>query len=227
MKKLCVLFLHHLDDALTRYHAEMISKRNPRTTLVPLTFRAGLQNAICPVLSPTRLNEWRNSDFLIYNWFHSKHYVAAKRYIIVEYDTLCVASFEDFYAAVWDEPVAAAGLVDFDREPEWHWFCEIKDQSLYRNRLAGMRPISGIFLSHPALAAMSRLALDPIYVPLYCECRIGTLARTAGYKPVQIRTDAANFISWEPRHPSGPGIWHSVKSRFEIGHLQPDVRSTS
>jgi len=224
MTKLCVLFLHHMDNDLTRYHAELILKFNPTVTIVPLTFRGGLDGAICPIPEPFKLSQWKNADLLIYSWFRSKHYVAAERYIIVEYDTLCAASFEDFYGAVWDEPVAAASVFNLERQPGWRWFWDMRDQTPYRNKLAGMSPLSGILFSHAALAAISELAKDPIYAPLYCECRIGTLARTAGYNPVRIRPDIAKYISWQRRQPNGPGIWHSVKTKFEIEYLIPEVR---
>ena len=82
-----------------------------------------------------------------------------------------------------------------------------------------MVPLSGILLSYSALAAMSHLAQDALYDSLYCECRVGTLARATGYTSVEIRPDATDYISWQPRYPDRPGIWHSVKSRVEIEHL--------
>jgi hypothetical protein len=225
MTKLCVLFLHHMDNDLTRYHAELISQYNPMATLVPLTFRGGIDGAICPVQEPFRLNAWKNADLLIYNWYWSKHYIAAERYIIIEYDTLCAMSFEEFYADVWNESVAAAITFTYQQKPAWRWFCEIRDQSPYRGKLAGLSPLSGLLFSHAALAAISELAKDPLYASLYCECRIGTLARTAGYNPVRIRPDIAKYISWQRRHPTSPGIWHSVKTRVDLQYLKPAARS--
>ncbi|HEV7927674.1 MAG TPA: hypothetical protein VGR14_20145 [Verrucomicrobiae bacterium] len=225
MTKLCVLFLHHMDNDLTRYHAELISQYNPMATLVPLTFRGGIDGAICPVEVPSGFNQWKNSDLLIYYWFRSKDYVAAERYLIIEYDTLCATSFEEFYAGVWDEPVAAAIAYTHQQQPAWRWFCEIRDQTPYQNKLAGLSPLSGILFSRAALAAISELAKDPLYASLYCECRIGTLARTSGYNPVRIRPDIAKYISWQRRNPTSPGIWHSVKTRIDLQYLKPEARS--
>jgi hypothetical protein len=223
MTKLCVLFLHHMDNDLTRYHAELISQYNPMATLVPLTFRGGIDGAICPVEVPSGFNQWKNSDLLIYYWFRSKDYVAAERYLIIEYDTLCATSFEEFYAGVWDEPVAAAIAYTHQQQPAWRWFCEIRDQTPYQNKLAGLSPLSGILFSRAALAAISELAKDPLYASLYCECRIGTLARTSGYNPVRIRPDIAKYISWQRRNPTSPGIWHSVKTRIDLQYLKPEA----
>jgi hypothetical protein len=177
---------------------------------VPSTFGEGLADALRPDKFSSGEHQWRNPDNLIYGWFWSCDYASAQRYVILEYDTLCTVPICDFYRAVWNEPVAGAASVTLDNGPDSCWFHEIPDHSLYRNTLAGIIPLSGLLLSNEGLAR------NPLYWPLFCECRVGTMARAAGYSPVTISPDAANYISWQPRIPFCPGIWHPVKSKQHL-----------
>ncbi len=104
--------------------------------------------------------------------------------------------------------------MDPETDPDWPWFREIERPELYGDSLLGMCPLCGILLSFNALRAIVRLALAPLYTMLFSECRIGTLARTVGIEPALIRPDAEHYISWQPRLPSGPGVWHPVKTRL-------------
>jgi hypothetical protein len=214
MKELCVLFLHHADDELTRHHASLVQRYNPSAAFVPLTFNNGLRNAILPSIHASHgLNEWRNTDRLVYTWFHSTQRVLAERYLIIEFDTFCSMPFENFYAQAWDMPASCARVITQENDPGWQWFAEIPDHHIYRGNLTGMSPLCAVMLVFSALAAMTKLVRDPIYDPLFCECRIGTLANAAGYRPVMIRPDIDRYISWQSRSPRGPGVWHSVKSK--------------
>jgi hypothetical protein len=210
---LCILFIHHSDDELTRFHADLIRTNNPTAHFVPLTFSKGLAGAVSP--GKFFPGEWpsRNTDNLIYAWSWSCDYVLAKRYVVLEYDTLCTVPICDFYRAVWNEPLAAAASVTLEKNPDWWWFREIPDFRPFGNTLAGIIPLSGLFLSNEALTSLAELARNPLYWPLFCECRVGTMARAAGYSPVRISPDAADFLTWQPRVPSRPGIWHPVKSK--------------
>jgi hypothetical protein len=120
----------------------------------------------------------------------------------------------EFYREVWDAPLAGAAVVDIVRNPDWHWFKEIKNPNKYGGFLCGVVPLSGILFSREVLEIIARQADDPLYKPLISECRIGTLAKRAGYQPRQISSNAADYITWSPRTPTHPGIWHPVKSIF-------------
>jgi hypothetical protein len=80
-------------------------------------------------------------------------------------------------------------------------------------------------LSARALAAVCKLAGNPYFNPMHSECRIGTLAVLAGFQPTIIREAADRYISWQPRIPDGPGIWHPVKELRFSEESAPGVLS--
>lgn len=213
MNQLIILFLHHVDDDLTRHHARLIQELNPEAVFVPLAFQHGFTNAAHPIKQHVD-NQWRNTDRLIYQWFSSSQRIESERYWIVEYDTLCLAPVKDFYAEVWDEAVSCARVLTLEDSPDWCWFQEIPNPMEFNNCLLGMSPVCGILLSYAALAKMSELSANLLFDPLFCECRIGTLARSCGFFPRLIRQDIDDFISWQPRLPTKVGIWHSVKTKL-------------
>jgi hypothetical protein len=209
--QLCILFLHHSNDDLTRFHAELIQHLNPDTPFVPLTFDRGLRNALRFEM-PEVTDQWHDNDLLIYAWFLSPHRLDAERYLVVEYDTYCTAPFREFYAGVWDQPVACARVVTLEKDPKWWWFRTIQDRTPFGKHLMGMSPICGILFSRAALEKIAPNGLSPTYRPLLSECRIGTLVCAAQFMPALIRPDAALFITFQPVIPKGEGIWHPVKS---------------
>jgi hypothetical protein len=209
--QLCILFLHHADDELTRFHADLIQRLNPGVPFVPLTFDRGLPQALRFEM-PAVTDQWHDNDLLVYAWFLSPHRLEAERYLVVEYDTFCTVPFHEFYAHVWNKPVACARVLTPQKNPNWWWFRTIKDRSPFGENLFGMSPISGILLSRAALELIAENGLNQTYRPLLSECRIGTLVRSVHITPVLIRPDAASFITWKPLEPAGAGIWHPVKS---------------
>jgi hypothetical protein len=209
--QLCILFLHHSDDDLTHFHAELIQRLNPGVPFVPLTFDRGLPNAL-RFKMPEVTDQWHDNDLLIYAWFLSPHRLDAERYLVVEYDTYCTVPFREFYAGVWDQPVACARVVTLQNDPKWWWFRAIQDRTPFGENLMGMSPICGILLSWVALKTIAPDGLSPTYRLLLSECRIGTLVRAAQFTPALICPDAASFITFQPVIPKGGGIWHPVKT---------------
>ncbi len=61
---LCILYLHHSDDDLTRHHAELILHLNRGAALLPLAFSSGLGNAFRPVEGEVS-NPWASADLLV------------------------------------------------------------------------------------------------------------------------------------------------------------------
>jgi len=213
MKHLCIIFLHHRDDELTRFHAQLLRKFNSSAEFIALTFSEGFPTALrYPLKLPSSHAEWGNADRLVYDWFQSEQRVTAERYVIVEYDTLCLMPLDEFYGAAWSQPVSAAEVKTRDNDPQWHWFQGLPYPSVYP--LLGLVPMSCVLLSYLAMQAVSKLSRNPFFNPLCSECRLGTLALLSGFYPSRIRPDASDFISWLPRKPTKAGLWHTVKSKI-------------
>jgi len=211
MLDLCILYLHHKDNSLTRIHARLLQKYNPGAAFVPLTFRNGMPNAVRFPFNCRRAvhGEWGSVDLLIYDWFKSKHKITASRYIILEYDTMATVPLKDFYQDVWDESAAGAQPLTIEKNSDWIWFKDLDAATPLP--LGGFVPFCGIFLSHDALSKVVELAHIPPLAFVNSECRIATLARLAGCQLKKIRPYAETYISWTTVSPDCPGVWHPIK----------------
>jgi len=218
----CILFLHHRDDELTRYHLGLTRASNPGVPVVPLSFGKGVSGSISvgKWCWPVR-DEWYANDVMVYAWYKKRAF-RAKRYVIFDYDTLCLMPVESFYQQVWNADVACASPMTYQEKPEWYWFRAQSVDGLplkFHEQLAGLAPASGVFLSDRALKAISELAKDRSFSHLFCECRLGTLARIAGFEIRQIRDDVEQFIGWNEVTPTRRGIWHPIKTIYRSDDL--------
>jgi hypothetical protein len=222
MIPLCILFLHHNENALTRHHYALIKQFHPATPVVPLTFNLGLTEAITLSVSfPKEQDrpEWRNVDRLIYKWFMSDVKIEAERYLILEGDALCSMPAIEFYSEVWDKPASGAQIRTLKTNPKLWVLREVKHPEIYNGCLQALTPICGIMLSHDALTAIVTLSQDPNYDCLFSEVRIGTLLAVTDYMPALICSLIDQYISWNKRTPIGPGIWHAVKQIYPVNSI--------
>ena len=220
MSELCCLFLHHLplDTGATLKHHQEAQKHCP--TVVPLSFQT----------VKVSKEGWRGAyyvDILVYEWFRQTQ-PNHERYFLMEYDTEMTMPPKEFYCGEWDKPIVGSVIIHPlsdapvtlnypTKQRDWGWFwiwlkTELgeAEYAKLKPNLRGITPISGILLSHEALSAMTKLFFDtPWMSGVFCECRIGTLAKLAGYEPVSGTTSKniwCDFVS-----PNGPGIWHKVR----------------
>jgi predicted O-methyltransferase YrrM len=217
MIPLCILYLHHADDDLTRYHHGLIRYTNPTTPIVPLTFNKGLGNAIrmpASLIHGEPRAEWHNVDQLVYRWFGSDSRIDAERYLILESDTHCNIPVRDFYATVWDMPASGALVQTLDENTRLGIFAGVPDPPSYNGAILALTPVCGTMLSYDALSAISPLAQDSLYASLFSEVRLGTMLGAAGFSPVPIFPSVNKYISWARRVPIAPGIWHAVKKMY-------------
>ena len=216
----CVLFLHHLDDDITRRHFDLICQHNPLAAVVPLCWQGSshLQESIevaLPSMDEGPRPLWRNCDRMIYNWFQSINRINADRYIIIEWDTLVSQPFSEFYSpAAWNSRFAAA-FVHRPQEipdPYWWWY-ELSDfqwQAL-GPFIRGLIPISGVLIERLLLESMSEASKLSVFSGIFCEARIATLAAYCGVEPIELRPNAAAWIQSKDVTPKGPGVWHRVR----------------
>lgn len=213
-----ILFLHHDAGELTQRHHRLLTVLNPKVPVIPLSFGAGLPQRV--VVKPSRSyhaeprdkgSQWWHCDRLVWAWFRSTP-CWARRYVILESDTLCHESISGFYSGVWHEPAAAAAIVMSETSPSYNYF---KYES--GRNLAALYPISGIMLSFATMQAVAGEVEKPEYDLMFSEVRVGTALRRLGIEPKVIRADAQDYLSWTPRKPVGiQGIWHPVRELVTI-----------
>ncbi|MFO0744570.1 MAG: hypothetical protein U1F43_02715 [Myxococcota bacterium] len=218
---LCVLFLHHKDDALTRLHFDLLRRSNPRAVIVPLCDapEGRLPGAIDTAALPTpwnTSNKWRSCDTMIYRWFRQRDF-DAERYVVLEYDCRCDIDLLQHYRALGDVDVVAASYIEPERHPRWYWFREAERLSdADRAARAGIVPIAGAAFTHDALARVCDVVTT---ADVFSELRLGTAVRRAG---LRVRTfagaDRRHFGWREYRRPIvRPGLYHAVK---HVNHNQ-------
>lgn len=227
MKELCVLVNNGPKlPQVTQRNIDQMAALNPDAAIVPLTFDSGVAGSV--VLTPIHWNisnKWASADTLYYAYGLSDNRIAAKRYILMEYDVFCTQSFREFYADVWDFPVACPPLHYYrPGDQPWPWFHESCPQGqfaqrlynlgAYGKKLCAIAPSIGILFSGEAFTKVCGTANDPIFFNLFCEARMGTAIAMSGCHVTRLRDDFTEFISCKPSAPeiTGPGIWHPVKT---------------
>lgn len=216
--ELCILFLYHKPDALTRRHLDMLNYFNPGAAIVPLCINipiklSGPQETLDLGALESRWdlsNPWRSCDALLYTWFLNRR-ISAHRYIYTEYDCLCTTPLSAAYREEWEADVATRNYFTPATNPDWPWFQEIERLDVEdRPFAAGVPPLVGLLLSHNALDAISRVAT---HRDIFCELRLGTTANRLGLKPRTFSEALKKGINWNPRplDCSRPGVFHPVK----------------
>jgi hypothetical protein len=95
----------------------------------------------------------------------------------------------EYYREVWDADAAATAVHTPQSYAVWPWFKELPDE--LRPFAMGLSPLNGVMLSHRALAAVCAGPLPP---NVFCECRLGTALKAAGFQPGRIEGDANLYI---------------------------------
>lgn len=219
--RLCVLFLHHKDDALTRIHYDRIRRSNPDAVIVPLCDQptASLPDAIDVSRFDTPWNtdnKWKSCDTMIWRWFRNRAF-DAERYVVLEYDVRCdvdLLAYYDKFAGTPNGPadVICARWVDPAREPGWSWFGRhtARLDPIDRVYRAGIVPVAGVCFTHDALVRADRVVTT---ADVFSELRLGTAVSRAGLRVATFHGAARRHFDWTPyRWPIvTPGLYHAVK----------------
>lgn len=264
MKELGIIFLHHAVGPTTSNNLEFLRRLNPHAEIVTISqsrhgfeggwatrrlFAGGWMN-YKPKLNEygwrslvtkgrahsERVFAWRNADLPIYMWYSLKK-EKAKRWVIAEWDTLCLEPAESFFRPVWDADVAGV-FVHRPGDPiRWPHFERGGLESLpaeYRELACGISPLAGLLFSDRALQRIARLVEQDVrFRNVFCELRVGTAACACSYDPVEMPaqmqfslSDVAEFRAeglQDHRH----GWWHKVKDHHsllvEAGSVGPDL----
>lgn len=225
MVDLVVLFCYTHWDAVTDYHYSRLIKFNPSVKIVPVC------GDVLPQNKEWAYHDWRwaHCDASIYNWYLSEKKIEAKRYICLEYDTLCNGSIKKFYEECFNADAASYYHFNPDKNPEYQWFstnigpdCPIlfnpKFEKLAKYEYA-MAPLNGVFLTKDSL----ELVIDVLRKEsealgrCFCEVRMGTALNMGGVKIQKIvsHKGVKHYSYTQKRiHPSFrmlEGLFHPVK----------------
>jgi hypothetical protein len=228
MNDLTILFAHTTQDEVTLRHLDIVASLNPGVPVVPVTFARAKSpdgNQAGPPLDGTfdaaRLeprfagqNRWAGTDCMIYAWYlHARtQATTAERYVFVEWDMLYRVPMRAFYAEVWGRDVACAECLLVDRHWHWNWFRHLGRLPLELHRhAAGIVPIAGTLFSDRVLSAITQCAIP---LDVFCELRLGTLIRAAGFDIFRLPYEKGRNITWNQRFLSqvATPAYHPVKT---------------
>ena len=124
MEEAVVLFGQYRNDAATQQHLELLRTHN-EYPIVPLFCDDGLGGVPLPdsvqlPMTYQRGRNWHNVDWLLRDWFRSKHRIDAKRYLWLEWDCHVNMPLKDWYGAHWLEDLV--GTTAVYPESKWYWF---------------------------------------------------------------------------------------------------------
>jgi hypothetical protein len=215
---LCILFVYHRDDAVSRRHLDQLTYLNPEDAVVPVTVNADRHLAGAPTTSDIRdcptpwplAQPWRSLDAVLYTWFLHRR-VPARRYVLIEYDCLCTLPIREAYRGVWDAELAARDWFTRETNPDWPWFQELGQMEQRDQRhAAGVVPFAGLFASSDALGGIAHAAP---HADVFGELRFGTTARRLGIPVEEFPEPLRTGINWfeRPLRLDQPGIFHPIK----------------
>jgi len=215
---LCVLFLYHKCDELTRFNLQSLREFNPTAFILPLTDSVPelLPGSIDVGRLPSFCDEaskWRGIDATLYRWFKHRT-INARRYLIFEYDCLCTVSISDYYAEVWDADVAGVEFFKRQDNPRWRWFVDDELNNIPwedRSYAAGIVPFACTMFSH---AALDKIVANVYRHDIFCELRLGTTVNKLGLKFQRLPVTKRSTICWHGYswQTNRPGIFHAIKS---------------
>jgi hypothetical protein len=211
MYECCALFLNHKNDEITRRHFEILRDTND-FPVVPVHRGIGMRGSVNAwTVDSAHENNVEYIDHLLYNWYRSPHRLPAKRYVLIEYDTLATLPLREFYTGVWDDPAVAAAVRKPSPTGEWGRFDRTHllplDWQPFRR---GVTPICGLLMARDVVEAVCGLPTPP---GVFCELRLATAIRRAGWEITQHPT-ARRTVWWNYDRiydPSVPGVYHPVK----------------
>lgn len=222
MNDLGIVFNHHdVSEAAVR-NLEALRRLNPDVPVFPVSAGEPMPGGIKvedlgeggriwkSLTHGDRKLEWRNCDWLSYAWMLSGK-ERCRRWVFVGWDVYSTMPLSEYLRGVWDH--AIAGVEVFNPEKDsWHWFKEGSPEALMSSR-RGLCPVCFYMCSDDCARAIGELAVRYKGWTGFCELRLGTFARAAGYEPAVIE-GARKTISWkwEGWTIEGRGVWHPVKA---------------
>lgn len=154
---------------------------------------------------------WHGPDAAVYRWARSPAFVPARRYFVLEWDVLVNSPLRDWIGDRYDAALAATSVGDPATHPDWEWWQDLPLLPGYvRARAACLCPYGAHLISGRCLEAV----VEQRPVPgVFCELRLASYARAAGFEPTAFSPDAPGRCWLDPMAPSSrPGVWHPVKS---------------
>ena len=227
--RICILFLHYQNDDITIKHYELLKKYNPTKNIYPIGFenhnlidgshvvRKKESYPKNDILNKTCKREyWSEADLLIYDFY--LNYPNLPVYFIIEWDTYCNCSLENFYGNSLNMNHFSHIIHKEESLKDWIWYKKLtKNQKLIYN-IGGITPTSGMLFTKSVLSSMVNLMINnpKQYNNMFSELRLGTLLQQSGYILTKPFFNSESYINWNidsiTFDPLKPGYYHPIKT---------------
>jgi hypothetical protein len=227
--RICILFLHYSNDDVTIKHYELLKKYNPTKNIYPIGFEnhnlIDGSHIVCKkelypknnILNKTCKREyWSEADLLIYDFY--LNYPNLPVYFIVEWDTYCNCSLENFYGNSLNMNHFSHIIHKEESLKSWGWYKLLSENQKLIPNIGGMTPTSGILFTKSVLSSMINLMINNPrqYDNMFSELRLGTLLQQSGYILNKPFLNSESYINWNydsiTFDPLKPGYYHPIKT---------------
>lgn len=227
--EICILFLHYQNDDITIKHYELLKKYNPTKNIYPIGFENHNLIGGSHVVSKSELypkndiinknckkEYWNEADLLIYDFYLK--YPNLPTYLVIEWDTYCNCSLEQFYGSALKMNYFSHCIVRKENLKNWFWYNELSDFQKLIPDIGGMGPTSGLFFTKSVLSSMVDLVINNPrqYDNMFSELRLGTLLQQSGYILTKPFFNSESYINWNidsiTFDPLKPGYYHPIKT---------------
>lgn len=207
--RVSIIFLHYNCSDVTLENFKRIKKYNPTKNIYTVGFDG------CELIDgshvvkkskniyPTNnifLNkndnvplEWYEADILIYDFY--RFYPNLPVYFIIEWDTYCNCSLEEFYGDKLYLSNFGHLTVTSENLEKWYWYTQLNEEQKKMDKIGGLGPTSCLLFNNKVLSSMTNKVIsDPRqYDNMFSEMRLGTLVQQSGYTLNQINSDTVNW----------------------------------
>jgi hypothetical protein len=228
---IAILFTHHNNEAVTVNNFNRVKQFNPTKNIYSVGFKNNnlLENSFIVdgeqeylpknfiFGSEAKRKQWTQADLLIYDFIYHNN-LPHDKYLIIEWDTYCNCSIEEFYGEALNKETFGH-TVHNPVEEDWNWYRDLTQEQ--KNNLAffgGYTPTSGLLISKEILIKINQLILDNPrkYDNIFSELRLGSLIKIAGYSLNTPFKNSENFMNWNDGKiifdKTKNGYYHPIKT---------------
>jgi hypothetical protein len=228
-----IIFTHHKVDDVVLNNYNRIKQFNPdkqiytvgfkNMDLLPNSFIVDDSQEYLPknikAIRPDQPNfiYWTQADLLIYDFAHHNELIY-DRYLLLEWDTWCNCSIEEFYGDSLKKETFGHTM-HYPSEDKWVWYEMLTEEQKNKFLIfGGYTPTSGLLFSKDLLIKMNEhiIKYPRRYDDVFSELRLGSIIKSLkGYLDTPFH-DAHTYMNWKSDlilfDKNKKGYYHPIKT---------------
>lgn len=227
-----ILFTHHNANDVTSFNFNRLKQFNPDKDIYPVGFKDMnlLPNSFVVdegqeylpknflFAELTKLNRhWTQADLLIYD-FVLHNDLPHDKYLIIEWDTYCNCSIEDFFGDALNKE-SFGNIVHDPIQENWNWYnCLTDEQKSNISVFGGYTPTTGLLFSKELILKINQHLISNLrkYDNIFSELRLGSLVKIVGGSLDVPFNESYKFMNWNSDKiifdKTKNGYYHPVKT---------------